>query len=120
MKRVLAVGLVMLFASLPVAAAWQYSFSGNTLAEYMREYDKANRGDSNVNWGKAWAFRGYVLGVFDIGNDALFCPSAPIPAEQTQAIVARYIAENPARWAEPASELVVGALAQAFPCKKSR
>lgn len=120
MKRVLASGLVMLFASFHVMAAWQYGLSGNTLADYMREYDRANRGESNVDWGKAWAFRGYVLGIFDIGNGALFYPSDPIPAEQAQAIVAKYIAESPARWAEPAPVLVVDALAQAFPCKKSQ
>lgn len=120
MKRALAAALVIFFASFPAMAAWKYTYNGNMLIENMREYDKANRGDSNTDWGKAWAFRGYVFGVFDTANGALFCPPDQITSSQTLAIVAKHLEENPAQWTEPASTLVIQALAQAFPCKKSR
>ncbi|MGH9733808.1 MAG: Rap1a/Tai family immunity protein [Candidatus Acidiferrales bacterium] len=68
--------------------------------------------------------KGYVLGVVDslVGVSAVekqpsICISADAATDQLLRVVAKYLADNPAKLNEPAGALVAGAMADAFPCR---
>lgn len=91
---------------------------GNDLIKKMREFEKAERSDSNANYVDATAFRAYVIGVYDaLSLTNSICTSSPIK-RQVGAIVEKYINNKPERWGEPAYYLVEDALKKVFPCKK--
>lgn len=103
--------------ALVVAAsnASAYFYNGNDLREPLREYRKAEKGDSSTDYSKAWNLRGYIYGVYD-ATDAEYCTPRDLTGHQLMAVVAKYIEDNPQLWSEPASGLVKGAIKSAFPC----
>ncbi len=113
--------LVPLFLCLAItqpAFAEHYFFnSGNKFVEYMREYEKEERGENGA-WSKAGIYIGYVAGVHD-QNFRAFCKSKNVSLGQVTAIVAKYLREHPEKWDRPAFALVTAALRGAFPCGSS-
>lgn len=63
-------------------------------------------------------YLGFVVGVHDVLDGVLFCTPSNASVGQVTAVVTQYLKANPAKWSESATTLVIGALAEAFPCKK--
>ena len=93
--------------------SWAGFFSANDLHSWLLEKEKPN--GSQFSSG---LFNGYVSGVVDMGDSVLFCTSSGVTAGQYNAVVAKYINNNPEKWNRNAYFLVVSALEEAFPCKK--
>jgi hypothetical protein len=95
------------------ASSWAGFFNGNKLHGWLLE--KENPNGSAFEFG---LFSGYVAGVVDVGDGILFCTGPGVTAGQYNAVVAKYIKNNPEKWNKSADSLVVEALKEAFPCKK--
>lgn len=93
-------------------------FSGNELVRDMREWEKHERKDLSASSLVAGNFMGYVAGVADVYDELSVCLPESATVRQMSTLVARFLDENPARWAEPADVLVADALKKAFPCNK--
>lgn len=100
------------------SAANAYFYTGNDLVVVMREWEKANAGDTNLDVVKAGMYLGYILAANDTMEDqGYICSSArKVTLNQVAAVAAKYIDENPAEWDGPAYVLVLKGLAKAFPC----
>lgn len=109
MRRRILVLLVCAFASQASLADF---FDGNELKEWMDEKE------SDGSRFKSGLFNGYVSGVVDTGNDILFCTPEGVTAGQYTAVVIKYMKDNPEKWNQGASVLVIEALKAAFPCAK--
>ncbi|EGR3344756.1 hypothetical protein J8B38_16210 [Vibrio parahaemolyticus] len=107
---------LMAMLALSSSNASAYFLVGNDLIEPIREYRKAERGDTDTDYSKAWYYRGYVLGVYD-ANDVRYCTPKDLTITQLMAVIAKYIEDNPKYWSEPADELVFRAINADFPCK---
>lgn len=90
--------------------SWAGFWSGNELHQWLLEAEKPNF--------ESGLFHGYVSGVVDVGNGILFCTGKDVTAGQYDAVVAKYVKNNPGKWDKTASSLVIEALREAFPCKK--
>ncbi|WP_143524249.1 Rap1a/Tai family immunity protein [Pseudomonas sp. 382] len=102
-------------AGLSIAALSQpaWSITGNDLIGWIPDYERATK--STFNSGM---FLGYTAGVAEATVGVLFCPPPEVTNGQNAAIVAKWLRQNPERWAEPASNLVITALQKAYPkCK---
>jgi Rap1a immunity proteins len=67
----------------------------------------------------AWAtgsFQSFVDGVAAATVDDEWCPNDTYASELLSAVSAKYIREHPEKWREPALDLVLVPLAEAFPC----
>jgi len=65
------------------------------------------------------AFTGYIFGVIGmLEGTGLFCIKDGVKMSRIEAIVKKEIDANPEKWEEPASNFVVKAMENAFPCKK--
>lgn len=93
-----------------------YFYSGNSLVELAREYEKDDADHGKI-WSSAGLFSGYVLGVCDVTGHLYSIPEAA-PGEQICAVVAKYLKEHPEKWSDAASDLVISALKEAFPKRK--
>jgi hypothetical protein len=89
------------------AAAADY-FDGNSLRQLA----------ASVNPVNVAMFRGYVAGLQDANNGAIFCVNPNVRLNQAAAVVKKYLADHPQSWHLPAHQLVVQALSRAFPCGK--
>jgi hypothetical protein len=105
---------IVLFTSLVLSA---HFYDGNELVADMRENDKADRGDQNADFAKAYRFLGYVIGVFDVADGISFDPPRNATIGQICTVVANFLKENPEKWNLPAANLVIQALQKAFPKK---
>jgi hypothetical protein len=95
-------------------------FTGNDLVVLIPEYEKAEAKASDVeDWGKAWLYSGYVSGVYDATQDLYNIPVSP-SRRQINAVVTKYLKNHPEKWSESAANLVIKALKEAFPLKKSK
>jgi hypothetical protein len=63
-------------------------------------------------------FRGFVAGVFL--SQKWPCAREAIDGEQAEVVVAKYLRENPERWATPAQNLVVEAGDRVWGCKREQ
>lgn len=95
-------------------------YTGNDLVLDMRHYEKAGRNDPLAELGPHGRFQGYVIGVADAYFGILVCAPPTSSRAQALAVVSQFLNANPARWAEPAADLVADALVQAFPCPKKK
>ena len=94
-----------------------FFYDGINLVKKMREYEKAEAGDRDTNFPHAWAYRSYVIGVCD-ATDFMYDIPSEIVVGQICAIVLKFLNEHPERWSEPARDLIIEALKQAFPKKR--
>jgi hypothetical protein len=88
--------------------------TGNNLVSAMREYDKEQANVASVNGLQAAEYMAYVIGVFDATTSSYNLP-AQATTGQVIAVVSKYLKEHPEDWSKPAADLVVKALAEAFP-----
>jgi len=64
-------------------------------------------------------FMGFVTGVLMFMEETrIIFPGDRVNIGQISSIVIKFLNDTPARWNEPACNLVVDALMKAFPCKK--
>ncbi|MFN3919506.1 MAG: Rap1a/Tai family immunity protein [Methylohalobius sp.] len=99
-----SVSLAMLLVG---TAAADY-FDGNSLRQLAGSVNPAN----------VAMFRGYVAGLQDANNGAVFCVNPNVRLNQAAAVVKKYLADHPQSWHLPAHQLVIQALSRAFPCGK--
>ena len=83
---------------------------GNKLSEWSNNQDQAGF--------ESGLFEGYVAGVLDVGNNLIFCTTSDVKREQLNAIVAKFLKNNPEQWNEPASILVIDSIRSEFPCEE--
>ncbi|MDD5371874.1 MAG: Rap1a/Tai family immunity protein [Sulfurimonas sp.] len=99
-------------------AVWN---TGNNLVGDMREYDKWENGNRDVDFYKSASFSSYISGVADTMIDASYiCIPEGVNSGQVFGIVKKYIKNNPEKWNIPASHLVIQPLLDAFPCKQEK
>lgn len=88
------------------AASWEAVFhEGNRLSESGQAYETGY-------------FDGFVLGIAISEGQKQWCPTKGWSSDQVNAIVAKFVRTSPELWQQPPSELVIRALANAFPCAK--
>lgn len=105
MKNIALVGALLMSGQ-----AW--SATGNDLMSWVPDYEK---GLANWNTG---IYLGFVSGISNLTNGVIYC--APNSTNgQSAAIVAKFLRNNPERWGEDASSLVVEALRKGYPKCKS-
>ena len=117
MKR--TIRTLMLVLGLAASFGANASTTGNDLKKWMDASDRYEQGKSDG--GDALftgLFSGYVGGIADALNGYVICFPKGVPRRQMNAIVKQYMIANPAKWNQPADELVIEALSQPFPCKK--
>jgi hypothetical protein len=100
------------------AQARTFFITGNELVGWMKGYDIQKRGDCREVEcrGYATSFLVYVVGVFDASFFDQPMPGG-VTRDQLAEVVSKYLKENPKRWGNPASTLVIDALTKAFPLK---
>jgi hypothetical protein len=104
--------IILIFAQARSVAAVVSFVSGNRLVELMREHD---RDDPQAI--EAGEYGVYILGVCD-ATRLLYNIPEKATIGQIAAIVSKYLKDHPEKWGEPASDLVIKALQEAFPLKK--
>jgi hypothetical protein len=87
-------------------------YTGNDLVKDMREYDKKEAGASDFSPVGAAYFVGYITGVSDAS--VLFNAPRYMTVRRVCDIVAKYLKDHPEQWAEPASDIVIKALEEAY------
>lgn len=85
----------------------------------MRERDTALGGGSGADQVKIREYSAYILGVCD-ATDILYNLPAQATKGQVISVVSNYLKNHPEQWGESAVVLVVRALKEAFPLKKSK
>lgn len=130
MKRILSVFAVLLvaasLANTGISAEPMLTFEkGFELVENMRQWEKAESKDPNIDFYAAGRYVAFVTGVHDAMGacDSLksldkICTPQGATVRQLVAVVSKYLKDNPSKWDQPAVVLVMNALRQAFPCKK--
>ena len=98
------------------AQARTFFITGNELVGWMKGYDIQKRGDCREVECRAYAtsFLVYVVGVFDASFFDQPMPGG-VTRDKLAEVVSKYLKENPKRWGNPASTLVIDALTKAFP-----
>lgn len=76
-----------------------------------------NGGDSPSDVHEEAYFIGYVSGVSDVADGAVFCSPPNAKLGQLMGVVSKYLLANPEKWNQSAALLAVEALRQAFPCQ---
>ena len=110
-RLVISLGVIFLCISSDLFAFFD---TGNDLVLNMREYEKANANVPNSDYFKAAYYMGFVTGVCDATSHFYDAP-ANLTKNQLFAIVAKYLKENPEKWSQPGSLLVIEALRKSFP-----
>jgi len=109
---------IILFVAVSGSNAHAFFSIGNDLVSDMREWKSFRYKSPNTDYQAASAYRGYVTAVYDVYDlKGIICPdNENVTVGQVNAIVAKYLNNNPERWSEPALYLVADALKLAFPC----
>jgi len=119
-RLILVLSILMIFALAPTQSFCSqffcFFFSGNDLVSLMREHDRLVAGTSGVNHVKAREYHAYIIGAYD-GTSSFYTRPHDTTQGQIVAIVSKYLKAHPEEWSEPAAELVVKALQEAFPLK---
>jgi hypothetical protein len=116
-----ALRLFIVVALLMAAQAFAGSFyTGNELAEWMREYERFERGDTGGDLAAARSYMTFVAGVHDTADGIVVCSPVTTTVGQVSAITTKFMRANPERWNSPANVLVLEALATAFPCQATK
>ncbi len=113
MKKII-LGLALVIT---LNAGWS---EGNRFVEYSKEMKK-DSDDKTMKWYKVGHSEGYVAGIRDMLVDLEYiCIPNGVTSAQVNAIVLKYIDDNPTKWNKSASFLVWTPLLEAFPCKKKK
>ena len=89
--------------------------SGHKLVEFMREYEKFEKGLDDPSYVETGHYMGYVTGVADVLQQLELIKTEEVTIAQLCAVVAKYLKANPEMWHHPALALVTLALKEAFP-----
>ena len=86
-------------------------------ADFWSGNDLYNKQTSNDVLDRVQAM-GYVIGVYDVGVSAIFCPrtESGITVGQLNDMIRNWLANTPHRRHEPAERLVLDAYKQVWPC----
>jgi len=106
--------LIVLSAMLLFTFLDSSAYDGNELVQKMREFEKQERGDPSADYASSGFYMGYVVGVYEAMRDFLNAPEN-VTVAQVCSIVGKHLKENPEKWNQPASALVIKALQKAFP-----
>jgi Ssp1 endopeptidase immunity protein Rap1a len=106
--RGFALACVLVFLCRPALAEF---FTGQQLKEHL---DDARAGTSFKSLTVAM---GYIAGVYDMVDRQQVCIQRELSAREAMEVVHRYINAHRSELQQPASKLVVQALAEAYPCK---
>ncbi len=99
--------------------AWAAFYTGGDLISPMEEVEKADANASEVDWVKVQEYYAYLYGVCD-ATEFLYNLPASVNIRQIGAVVSKYFKNHRKEWSKPAALLVVRALKEAFPLKKSK
>ncbi|WP_411841547.1 Rap1a/Tai family immunity protein [Serratia plymuthica] len=93
-------------------------YDGNTLNGWSNALQKWKLGTnvSNSDLTDARVFQAYVGGVVDAVDGAKFCIPDNVKLGQLFDITSNYLSANPEKRALPASEIVITAISDKFPC----
>lgn len=107
-----------------VASAQTERYSGLWLKQHAQAYDKfvaeGNKTSDPKVAGEAGTFMGFIDGMSYAPASEFFCASAGTTYDQLYAVVSKWVNNNPEKWHMRANQLVVQALAQAFPCERKK
>jgi len=117
-KRWIPISSILVLLLVACAPAEAYFRDGNELVEFMRDYEKRESDSDDYSRYGLGQYTGFVIGVADLGDSVFFDMPTGTTAGQIYAVVAKYLKDHPEQWAKPAHELVVNALAEAFPMKQ--
>ena len=110
----------LLFAlALPVSAHAQI-FPGEKISTWAASYVKNTMGEAELGQkAEAMSFIAYVIGIAEAQQAAgKICMPEHTNGGQIAEVANNYLRSNPDRWHEPAFELISGAFADAYKCKK--
>ena len=116
MTRAILVAVVLSCFVTGRADAGTYFRDGNALLERCEHFEHAPRDYDKALQGTAC--RDYVLGVVDALRDAgMFCvPANSVQVNQVVDIATAHLRDHPENRHLPASDLIVSALKEKFPC----
>ncbi|MCG6533887.1 MAG: hypothetical protein L7F78_04190 [Syntrophales bacterium LBB04] len=101
-----------------LASGTAYYLSGYKLVELMRADEKVDTGSATgADTYESGRYCGYILGVCDAMARAYDAPNNA-NVGQIVAVVTKYVRDHPEKWNEPAADLVIKALQEAFPLKR--
>ncbi|MCS4333706.1 Rap1a/Tai family immunity protein [Klebsiella variicola] len=114
LKKILLVCCIVIS---PVALAQYYD--GNILNGWSNSLQKWKTGanTSNNDLSDARAFQAYVGGVVDAVDGTQFCVPDDVKLGQLFDITSNYLSATPEKRSLPASEIVITAISEKFPCK---
>ena len=100
--------LIVALLFVPAMAHAEF-WTGNKLYEKLNSTEVIERTQS----------LGYIMGVYDVGVHALFCPGneTQITAGQIRDMVFNWLANSPHRRHESAEKLVIDVFKQIWPCR---
>jgi hypothetical protein len=106
--------MILIFVQTRSVSAVVSFVSGNKLVELMKEHD---RNDPQAI--EAGEYGVYILGVYD-ATRLLYNIPENTTIGQIGAVVSKYLKDHPEKWGEPASDLIIKALQEAFPLKSRK
>lgn len=94
-------------------------WDGYKLKELADADDRTNIGNGQpADYVRVGNLSGFIVGVHDAVEGILVCAPNQVKVGQIVGVVKKHIRENPDKWNQPASTLVINALSSAFPCKR--
>jgi hypothetical protein len=109
----------MLLVSCHVLAGTTF-LTGQALLSKMREWEKFTKDEKTGDPIVSGVFMGYVQGIFDANARGLCGTPESLSVGSMSTLVAKYLNDHPAALDKPASESVLQALQQAYPCPSRR
>lgn len=81
---------------------------------------KCEVSETKCDYSALFRYTFYIAGIADALIDAKYiCPSSGVSGRQVEAIVNKYLKNNPEEWSKSSNYLVETPLLKAFPCKKN-
>ena len=104
----------MLFATNATA------MDGTELKQLADAYMRIEQGTATelIDASDAGKFIGYIGGVVEAYPFIKLCQPQRVTMGQQFAIVTKYLNDNPEKWNQRASHIIIEAMYQAFPCSK--
>lgn len=112
MKRFCAL-VFLLVASNSVAAA---IYSGVHLNQFMHAGAAVGHGKIGADQIDAGVYVGYLAGIAESFQGIYYCPASDVNLQKIEAVVAKYLNDNPDELDQSAQTLVIRALGRAYPC----
>jgi len=98
-------------AALMCGTAHAEYFTGNDIQKWSEETT------NNISWGMMY---GYIAGVADTGQSAVFCIPPTVRLQQIVDLVKNHVAGNPATRHISADITIINVLKQVWPCAEKR